>query len=350
MRITFLAPTLKLTGGIIVAKKYADYLHDAGHVVTFVGIHKTKGFFEDAPYDVRNVSVSPAAFLHNLLFDLLLVRRICKTVPVSDVVIPIFSPLVVHAIACKKMKKTSRVAHLYQDAKNIRYFGFYNRVIFRLPWVYNNIDITMPITNVLKKHYLAGKSRPTVLLPNAVELDIFRPRDVKRHPKRVLFVGTKRKGLETYRKIAFQCLRHDDSIEFFTVTPDVVRKPIPSNMRIVDVGKDRGRLAELFSSAALFISLSSIDSFGLTPLEAMACGTPVLAERNTGIMDYCRDKENCILIRTREVSQVVTVVRKLLHDADLLNRLRISGLATAREYVWERSFELLSAVLVNLDA
>ena len=48
-------------------------------------------------------------------------------------------------------------------------------------------------------------------------------------------------------------------------------------------------LISLYNSASLFIWLSSYEGFGLPPLEAMACGTPVLATKKTSLAEVLGD-------------------------------------------------------------
>jgi len=55
--------------------------------------------------------------------------------------------------------------------------------------------------------------------------------------------------------------------------------------RFLPYEKDRGRLADLIASLDLFVAPSSNETFGLAPLEALACGTPVLAADRGGISE-----------------------------------------------------------------
>ena len=348
-RVTFIAPTLKLTGGMIVAKRYADYLHSRGHEITVVGIHHDEGLFKDAPYSVRNIRLAHRPFWHHLLFDLLLIGRFLKTVPPSDFIITVFSPLLVHAILLKKHRSNRKVLHLYQDAKNIRYFGVYNRLLFRIPWVYRNIDMTMPITERLLTHYARRRNLPVTLLPNGIESDIFCANTDAPKKNRILFVGTKRKRLSTFLKVAKEHEAIDPDVEFMVVCPGTLKIRIPSNTVVIDVKGDRKRLSGLYQSAKLYVGLSRIESFGLTALEAMACGTPVITTKSDGVLGYCRDQFNCVFIRNQNPRNVAELISVLLRDPEKLSRLSSNGIETASRFQWANSFKKLSAILGDLS-
>ena len=54
-------------------------------------------------------------------------------------------------------------------------------------------------------------------------------------------------------------------------------------------------LAELYSSADIFLFTSYAESFGLPPLEAMACGTTVVTTDCKGNRDYAIGEYNCLI-------------------------------------------------------
>jgi glycosyltransferase involved in cell wall biosynthesis len=73
-------------------------------------------------------------------------------------------------------------------------------------------------------------------------------------------------------------------------------------------------LAELYSASDLFLFTSSVEGFALPPLEAMACGTPVVTTDCKGNRDYATDGFNCLISPQKDkeqlVSQTVNVLKK----------------------------------------
>ena len=102
----------------------------------------------------------------------------------------------------------------------------------------------------------------------------------------------------------------------------------------------RERLRELYRGAQAFVYPSRYEGFGIPPLEAMACGAPVIATRTGAIPDYAGDA--AILIERDDLGGALT---RLLRDAGLRRELRARGPERAKLYRWERSAALMTELL-----
>ena len=73
--------------------------------------------------------------------------------------------------------------------------------------------------------------------------------------------------------------------------------PVPDHLNVRFTGgiRDRRDLAQLFAAADVFVSASLMETYGLTLVEAMACGTPVVAFRVGGIPEAAPDGQGAIL-------------------------------------------------------
>lgn len=94
-------------------------------------------------------------------------------------------------------------------------------------------------------------------------------------------------------------------------------------------------LPGIFSLATVFAFPSLYEGFGLPPLEAMACGTPVLTSRHSAMAEICGDA--AYLIDPQDEAAIADGLATLLADADLRAHLRQCGLARAKQYSWERT-------------
>jgi glycosyltransferase involved in cell wall biosynthesis len=93
----------------------------------------------------------------------------------------------------------------------------------------------------------------------------------------------------------------------------------------------RSELRERYADADVFLFPVLWDEpFGLVPLEAMACGTPVVATGTGGSAEFLIDEVNCILVPPGDAPACATAVRRIRDDASLRDRLVRNGLATAR--------------------
>ena len=96
------------------------------------------------------------------------------------------------------------------------------------------------------------------------------------------------------------------------------------------------KLAELYSSSDLFVFPSHIEGYGLPPLEAMACGTPVVTTDCRGVRDYVVDGENAVIVPPKEPEAIAKSILKVFNDDDLRKKMVKNGLETAKMYTWER--------------
>ncbi len=74
----------------------------------------------------------------------------------------------------------------------------------------------------------------------------------------------------------------------------------------------------------------------MTPIEAMACGTPVVLTDFEGKDQYARDGGNCLIVPFRDAAAVAEAVARLTEDDGLRARLIAGGLKTADRYDWSK--------------
>ena len=107
----------------------------------------------------------------------------------------------------------------------------------------------------------------------------------------------------------------------------------------------------LYYNAADVCAVPSFyESFGLVALEAMACGTPVVAARVGGLTGTVRDGENGYLIPWRCPEAFAARIGALLRDAGLRRRMGRAALLTADRFRWSGVAEELDALYARLRA
>jgi len=184
------------------------------------------------------------------------------------------------------------------------------------------------------------------IVPNGVDDDFFTPEGDE--DDYVLFVGTiePRKGL-------------DDLLAVWDSLP----APRPRLVLCGDAGwgdvrlprdaevtgyVDREKLRELYRHARAFVYPSRYEGFGIPPLEAMACGAPVIATRVGAIGEYAEGA--ALLVQPGDKDALRAAMTRLLGDEPLRRELRERGIERAKQYRWDRSAALMKELLTEAAA
>jgi glycosyltransferase involved in cell wall biosynthesis len=96
-------------------------------------------------------------------------------------------------------------------------------------------------------------------------------------------------------------------------------------------------LKEHYQKAKLFVFPSFHESFGLPPLEAMACGTPVIVSHKTALPEVCGDA--ALYVNPDDLEEIANKIKTLLEDETLQHKLRSKGLEHVKQFQWTKSAE-----------
>ena len=108
------------------------------------------------------------------------------------------------------------------------------------------------------------------------------------------------------------------------------------------------QLKALYEGARALVFPSIYEGFGLPPLEAMACGCPVLAARAASIPEVCGDA--ALYFDPLSTAAITQAMGRASHDDVLLQQLRQQGAAHAAAFTWAASAERLCAALAHEGA
>jgi len=106
---------------------------------------------------------------------------------------------------------------------------------------------------------------------------------------------------------------------------------------------DVASLPALYRGARMLLLPSLYEGFGLTALEAMACGTPVITSATSSLPEVVGDA--ALLVDPADTGALAEAIARLFADDRLAKDLAARGLARARLFSWERTGRLVQAAL-----
>lgn len=118
------------------------------------------------------------------------------------------------------------------------------------------------------------------------------------------------------------------------------------------IGRGLGRVTDaelrcLYESAACLLFPSRYEGFGLPPIEAMACGCPVIAARGGAVEEVCGN--GALYFDPQDPHSLADVSHGLFDDADLAEGLRARGVTRAGAFSWESAARVLGGVVQRLQ-
>lgn len=128
---------------------------------------------------------------------------------------------------------------------------------------------------------------------------------------------------------------------------DKIIRDLGMEKRIIFTGYVPDEELPLFLNlAAAFIYMPFAEGFGIPPLEALACGTPVLASRATALPEVLGDA--ALLADPSNIEEITDNINKITQDSVLRADLRKKGIERAARYSWDRSAKILISLWQTL--
>lgn len=124
----------------------------------------------------------------------------------------------------------------------------------------------------------------------------------------------------------------------------LVKAEINSNITLAGEVSEAEKL-KIMKKAWIFVTPSTKEGWGVSVIEANACGTPAIAYDVPGLRDSIRDGETGLLVPRGNVEQLARVMVKLLTDSELRAKLSQNALNWASNFSWDRSTEEFAKIL-----
>jgi glycosyltransferase involved in cell wall biosynthesis len=210
-------------------------------------------------------------------------------------------------------------------------------------------DVVVTPSEYIKKEAeeILGNNLKIVSIPNGYNPKVFYHEEEKARKNFVLFVGAiePRKNLKNLI-LAYKSLPDNIRKEFRLVLAGDRGWKNDEIMELIDSSKkhcsidyigyvNERTLSELYQTASCLVYPSFYEGFGLPPLEAMACGCPVIVSNVPSLQEVCKDA--AYYVDPGSIESIANGIYRVLTDSDLRRNMEKKGLERARNMTWENS-------------
>ena len=274
-----------------------------------------------------------------------------------------------HAVAISKILKIPLINHHHTYLEKMTH---YLPLILRRPeslashsmksytrLFFNSGDMVITPTQAMKNYLKSVDVRkPIKVVPFGIDLTKFSRQDVERDDTfTFLYVGrfNKEKNIDLLleyfkdfsngKDVKLKLIGdgpEEERVKTFIVENDLKDKVEVSGW------KKRKELPLHYSSAHCFITLSDSETFGITILEAMACGLPIIGANATSIPELIKDKTNGFLVDIENKSSVLNKMNLLYEDQNLQKIFSENSIKIAQRFDKRLIFKSLENIYFNL--
>jgi len=151
------------------------------------------------------------------------------------------------------------------------------------------------------------------------------------------FNELRKKGFKDYKLV----IAGNKGWLYEEIFKEVIHSDLEREVLFLGVVKDKD-LPVLYNCADIFVYPSLYEGFGLPPLEAMACGIPVITSNTSSLPEVIGDAG--IMVDPTDINSLCESMYILLKDKELWNRMRNMGLERSKLFSWDKTAEKILKV------
>ena len=268
--------------------------------------------------------------------------------------LPFFTPLYV------KEKTFLLIHHVHQEVFRKSLIPPFSWVAILLeqklmPFVYRDTEV-LTVSPSSKADIIAHKltTRDPHVVYNGVNLDFCVPGSKSETPT-ILYLGrlTTAKSLNVLIYAIPRIRQIVPTVKVVIAGDGPVKNQLHKLVKalgLTDVITFTGHVSEdekikLYQKSWVFVNPSLIEGWGITTIEANACGTPVVASNVAGLRDAVHNPHSGFLVPYGNIAEFAKSITQLLTDTRLRHKMSLESIIWARKFDWNQSAKTGLAIL-----
>lgn len=293
-------------------------------------------------------------FLWAALYYIFKLRFYTDVIVDSENGIPFFTPLYA------KKKILLLIHHVHQDVFRMRLkppLSWIGKMLEKqvMPLVYSNTEI-VTVSPSSKADILENKitSKEPHVVYNGVDSQLYIPGKKSRVPL-VLYLGrlSPQKSLPIFINIARKIVDNMPKVKFVIAGDGEERIRLTGIVNKMGLEKNvtfTGKVSEeekikLYQKAWVFVNPSLVEGWGITTIEANACGVPVVASNVAGLRDAVHNPHSGFLVPYGDIEEFSDTIVKLLKNGRARSKMNKEAIEWSRKFNWQKSAEQFESLL-----
>ncbi|MCS4541822.1 MAG: glycosyltransferase family 4 protein [Euryarchaeota archaeon] len=225
-----------------------------------------------------------------------------------------------------------------------------------------NYDAIIAVSHSTKQKLIKiGCSKEKIdVIYGGVDLELYDSiNQPKIHPPQICYIGRliQHKHVDVLISAFFKVLKKVPEAQLVIVGSGPEKKRLEDLSKRLGISEDVnfvGKVSEIekiriLKASQVFVSPSTMEGFGLTLIEAMACLTPSIAVRIPATREIIKEDDTGFLVEPNSIGTLANVIIKLLQDEDLQHKI---GQATRKvveeKFTWKKTVDKLEKIYCKL--